>query len=282
MDPLGSVCVGTCFLSDDQACEKNRIGAIHCKLENGAGPIRVLYKYRFSILVFHPLCCWIMRGVIGACGALLGKERFDVKWYGTKMDYSYIFDKKYVLFYFVGTIILSVMIGFVIRGTYELVRPGIEKLFRKAGINTDRITVEKQFVLIMTIIACIIFAIGVIVSISTIWLFKTWDNLNIYELVYTITSPIEGTNPEMVRDCFVKYGTIEAGIIITVIVVLILIRKKKKASKVMRIAISCLGVLLTTGTFVYANSRLGIIRYIKNLDGNSSFAREIYVNPMMG
>ena len=181
-----------------------------------------------------------------------------------------------------GTIILSVMIGFVIRGTYELVRPGIEKLFRKAGINTDRITVEKQFVLIMTIIACIIFAIGVIVSISTIWLFKTWDNLNIYELVYIITSPIEGTNPEMVRDYFVKYGTIEAGIIITVIVVLILIRKKKKASKVMRIAISCLGVLLTTGTFVYANSRLGIIRYIKNLDGNSSFAREIYVNPMMG
>ncbi len=255
------------------------VGYIRKKLENSPVGIRSLYNYRFSIIVFHPFCCWITRGVIGACGYLTGKKTFDVRQFGTKIEYSYIFDKKYILLYFVGSIILSLMIGFVISNTYLLIKPYIQIILNKVGIHTERITVNNQYTAFWNIFCCVLFSVGIIITISTIWLFKTWTNLNIYELIYTMTSPIEGTNPQMVRDYILKYGTIEAGAIVAIIVVMFLIRRKKKASKVIRIAIGCLGVMLLGGSFVYANKRLGIIKYIKNMNSDSSFAREIFVNP---
>ena len=259
--------------------KKDPVSLVREKLEIGVLPVRVIYRNRFAILILQPLCCWITRGVIASCGIILGKKTFDVRRFATRIDYSYLFDKKYIPIYVVGALIISLMIGFVIRSTGILLESGVKKILKRVGIKSDRMNVDAQFRIIMTVLACAVFSVGIIISISTMWLFKTWANLNIYELVYTATSPIKGTNPEMVRDYILKYASVELAVIIVVVVAFVLLRKRTKVSCGMRIAVACLGVILITGSFVYADKRLGIIKYIKNLNGDASFAKDTYINP---
>ena len=62
----------------------------------------------------------------------------------------------------------------------------------------------------------IIIAVAVLICFSIKWMFDTWTNLSMEELVYHLTAPLEGTNEEMiwqyVRVCVVPTVLIMAGI----------------------------------------------------------------------
>ena len=62
----------------------------------------------------------------------------------------------------------------------------------------------------------IVITVAVLICFSIKWMFDTWTNLSMEELVYHLTAPLEGTNEEMiwqyVRVCVVPTILIMAGI----------------------------------------------------------------------
>ena len=42
--------------------------------------------------------------------------------------------------------------------------------------------------------------VGTLLAFSAKWMFKTWTNLSMDELVFHLTAPLEGTNTDMIKD----------------------------------------------------------------------------------
>ena len=75
---------------------------------------------------------------------------------------------------------------------------------------------EKWLKITGAVCSFIIITVAVLICFSIKWMFDTWTNLSMEELVYHLTAPLEGTNEEMiwqyVRVCVVPTILIMAGI----------------------------------------------------------------------
>ena len=60
--------------------------------------------------------------------------------------------------------------------------------------------IKKLFVGILLFLINCLFIVSCLIYFSVDWVFKTWVNLTMDELMYTITSPLDGTNTEMIKD----------------------------------------------------------------------------------
>ena len=54
--------------------------------------------------------------------------------------------------------------------------------------------------IVETFISVLLITLAGLLSFSIAWMFKTWTNLTMDELVYHLTAPLEGTNTDMIKD----------------------------------------------------------------------------------
>lgn len=125
----------------------------------------------------------------------------------------------------------------------------------------------------------IVITVAVLICFSIKWMFDTWTNLSMEELVYHLTAPLEGTNEEMiwqyVRVCVVPTILIMAGISTLVVFG----RKKEKPYWRIIAGAVVISVLAQTCSVYGAWKKLDISGYMANQGEVSTFIADNYVDP---
>lgn len=127
-------------------------------------------------------------------------------------------------------------------------------------------------------ISLLLITLATLLSFSISWMFKTWTNLSMDELVYHLTAPIEGTNKDMILN-YLQSCLVPTILILLIVIILYIIFSKKKSFYLYigggaGIAIIALIVALT-----YAWNQLDVGNYLKNQNVESDFIEQYYVNP---
>lgn len=122
-------------------------------------------------------------------------------------------------------------------------------------------------------------AASVLLSASVRWMFKTWPNLSMQELMFQIQSPMEGTSKDMINNYIDSCVPVTVLVIFLIASILALFRKKKKIYW-----ITVASVVLISGIIVALDvhtvwARLDVKGYIENRNTDSGFVDSNYVDP---
>lgn len=130
----------------------------------------------------------------------------------------------------------------------------------------------------------IVFATIISVTFSLLccsirWMFQTWSNLTMDELVYHLTAPLEGTNTDMIKDYLSNCVTPTILLLLLIIVFMIQFRKKKKIVYIVMSVIPFVLCVLAGISVKAAWDSLDVGNYTSNQGAYSSFVDDYYVDP---
>lgn len=143
-----------------------------------------------------------------------------------------------------------------------------------------KITKDKKGLKIIGIVCSfIIVTLVVLICFSIKWMFDTWINLSMDELIYHLTAPLEGTNKEMIWQ-YVRVCVVPTVLIMTGITVLVLFERKREKPCWRVIAVVVVISILAQTCSVYgAWKKLDISGYMANQGEVSTFIDDNYVDP---
>lgn len=121
--------------------------------------------------------------------------------------------------------------------------------------------------------------LSVLLALSVRWMFATWTNLSMDELVYHLTAPLDGTNTDMIWD-YVRVCTVPTVLVIFFLVLIRMAWRKKEKVHLFRGIINLAALVGIILVLVYTWVELGIGNYLKNRNTESNFIEEEYVDPM--
>lgn len=128
------------------------------------------------------------------------------------------------------------------------------------------------------ILTVFIAGLSVLLALSVRWMFATWTNLSMDELVYHLTAPLDGTNTDMIWD-YVRVCAVPTILVIFfLILILIAWRKKEKVHLFRGIInlVALVGIIVMLG---YTWTELGVGDYLKDQNKESKFIEDEYVDP---
>lgn len=128
------------------------------------------------------------------------------------------------------------------------------------------------------ILTVFIAGLSVLLALSVRWMFATWTNLSMDELVYHLTAPLDGTNTDMIWD-YVRVCAVPTILMIFfLILILIAWRKKEKVHLFRGIInlVALVGIIVMLG---YTWTELGVGDYLKDQNTESKFIEDEYVDP---
>ena len=128
------------------------------------------------------------------------------------------------------------------------------------------------------ILTVFIAGLSVLLALSVRWMFATWTNLSMDELVYHLTAPLDGTNTDMIWD-YVRVCAVPTILVIFfLILILIAWRKKEKVHLFRGIInlVALVGIIVILG---YTWTELGVGDYLKDQNTESKFIEDEYVDP---
>lgn len=130
---------------------------------------------------------------------------------------------------------------------------------------------------VTSVLTMFLLAFGILFLFSMFWLFKTFPNVNLDELIYQITAPIEGTNVEMIQDYL--WTALLPSVVIFVICFFfywILKERKGMCKKIYTVLAAIL--IAFSSTVIY--TKLDVQAYLKaNSKENRMFIEQNYVDP---
>lgn len=128
------------------------------------------------------------------------------------------------------------------------------------------------------ILTVFIAGLSVLLALSVRWMFATWTNLSMDELVYHLTAPLDGTNTDTIWD-YVRVCAVPTILVIFfLILILIAWRKKEKVHLFRGIInlVALVGIIVMLG---YTWTELGVGDYLKDQNTESKFIEDEYVDP---
>lgn len=129
------------------------------------------------------------------------------------------------------------------------------------------------------ILSSILALLASLLAFSAKWMFKTWTNLTMDELVYHLTAPLEGTNTDMIKD---YCNECAVPVILILGCILFAIAANRKHTGILKkIAIVCsAGAVAVTGITVGVTwNGLNVTDYMKGQSTYSTFIDDNYVDP---
>ena len=138
---------------------------------------------------------------------------------------------------------------------------------------------HKIILVIGLALSTILALLASLLAFSAKWMFKTWTNLTMDELVYHLTAPLEGTNTDMIKDYCNECAV--PAILILGCILFAIAANRKHAGILKKIAIVCsVGAVAVTGITVGVTwSGLDISNYMKGQSTYSTFIDDNYVDP---
>ena len=122
------------------------------------------------------------------------------------------------------------------------------------------------------VLSTILALLASLLAFSAKWMFKTWTNLTMDELVYHLTAPLEGTNTDMIKD---YCNECAVPVILILGCILFAIAANRKHTGILKkIAIVCsAGAVAVTGiTFCLNAPPFSLSAYVISID-----SRKIYI-----
>lgn len=132
--------------------------------------------------------------------------------------------------------------------------------------------------IVETFISVLLITLAGLLSFSIAWMFKTWTNLSMEELVFHLKVPLEGTNEDMIIEYIQSCAVPTVIIFLTAMAIIAAYRKKKEYSIIVRGGMICSLAIMVIG-ISYTWKELDIGNYIKNQNSDSDFIEQYYVNP---
>lgn len=121
--------------------------------------------------------------------------------------------------------------------------------------------------------------LSVLLVLSVRWMFATWTNLSMDELVYHLTAPLDGTNTDMIWD-YVRVCVVPTVLVIFFLVLIRMAWRKKEKVHLFKGIINLAALVGIILVLVYTWVELGVGNYLKNRNTESNFIEEEYVDPM--
>ena len=138
---------------------------------------------------------------------------------------------------------------------------------------------HKIILVIGLVLSTILALLASLLAFSAKWMFKTWTNLTMDELVYHLTAPLEGTNTDMIKD---YCNECAVPVILILGCILFAIAANRKHTGILKkIAIVCsAGAVAVTGITVGVTwNGLDVSNYMKGQSTYSTFIDDNYVDP---
>ena len=130
-----------------------------------------------------------------------------------------------------------------------------------------------------TFLVVLFITIATLLAFSAKWMFKTWTSLTMDELVYHLTTPLEGTNTDMIK-AYCNQCAVPTILVFALALMLVLANRNKE--KMFRKIIGLLSVLaigITAVTVSITWNILDIGSYLKGQNTYSTFIDTNYVDP---
>lgn len=139
--------------------------------------------------------------------------------------------------------------------------------------------VKRMFSWLGTVISVMVIIIATILALSVKWMFKTWANLSIDELLFHLKAPLEGTNQDMILE-YINVCIVPA-IVVLLLYITVLLAFRKTRKYWWGIAIGVVLSLLAGGGMLYnAWLQLDVEEYVEAKSSDSDFIKEYYVDPV--
>lgn len=133
--------------------------------------------------------------------------------------------------------------------------------------------------IIGTVIAALLSVTAALLCSSIAWMFDTWQNLSMDELMYQLNAPIQGTNDELLRDYFNSCVAVAVIVLFLMIFLFVGFWKRKKIYAFIMVT-SIAGALGLSAHYVQLLwSNLDISSYASNQSTYSTFIEDNYANP---
>lgn len=142
----------------------------------------------------------------------------------------------------------------------------------------SREKIKKILLIIGAVLGVLLSTIGTLLYFSIKWMFKTWTNLTMDELVYHMTAPLEGTNDGMIQE-YLDVCAVPAILMLLLVVILFIAWRTKKRWYVVMGA-SIIVPIIVSGVSVHgAWNELDVGSFVDGQSTYSSFIDDNYVDP---
>ena len=135
----------------------------------------------------------------------------------------------------------------------------------------------KVIKVIIKILIFLFFSFAAVLFFAQMWLLKTWADLTAAEVLYHMLTPLQGTNPEMIKDYVLKYLTPALALIIAALILIIVLKKKKKKKVWVFILLTILGAGATAFSLFNIERNVGVFSYAFNYLKAKKFQGEDFI-----
>ena len=138
--------------------------------------------------------------------------------------------------------------------------------------------IKKVLTMLGTVLTVVLTVLATILCFSIQWMFDTWSNLTMDELVYHLTAPLDGTNEGMIMEYLNMCVAPTLLVLALVLILFIAWRRKKKYYVVMgvgMIASLAVSAIVVRGAW----TKLDAGSYVKAQGEYSDFIDDYYVDP---
>ena len=116
-------------------------------------------------------------------------------------------------------------------------------------------------------------------SVTTaLWEAKHWDNLKIDEVINELKTPVEGTGSQIMSE-FLGRCLIPSVIIVLAVFVLAMLLRKRRRFRPAAIVCTLVTAAVTLAVIVYAALMLEVPQYIRDMNSESTYIEDNYVDP---
>lgn len=131
-----------------------------------------------------------------------------------------------------------------------------------------------------TVFVIFVCTVAALLFFSVQWVFRTWPNLKMDELMYQLTAPTEGTASDMYWAYFYQAGipTIVCMIVFVIVAITLSYASKQFRNKG-KVALSICSVICIGLSLVETNTKLDATKYFENKGEDSTFIESNYVDP---
>lgn len=131
-----------------------------------------------------------------------------------------------------------------------------------------------------TVFVIFVCTVAALLFFSVQWVFRTWPNLKMDELMYQLTAPTEGTASDTYWQYFYQAGipTIVCMIVFVIVAITLSYASKQFRNKG-KVALCICSVICIGLSLVETNTKLDATKYFENKGEGSTFIESNYVDP---
>lgn len=135
--------------------------------------------------------------------------------------------------------------------------------------------------LIRIVIGTVVFLMLFFIAALVTWTLGYWHDITFDEIVFYLSSPLEGTAGNVVNAFVFKVAVPTVIMTVIFIVLSVLLRKKdkEKARKIISALLIAAAFIVSGIQLIRADRRYGIVKYIRSQNSTSDFVENYYVAP---